>query len=177
MLGLAKRETTKSRLSWKRRATISVGALATVAVSQLATAGATFATTPTSGPAAANIVQTFQANTIGTVALRSGTTKFGEQHIRVGGSGKNTQNHELTDFAKQQWQAAMKSDPIVGRYDESRVFSHQYTYSGGKKRTMCVITDVSNFVFSNVSYGDKGIITAFWIDGWVNAPICNSSPD
>ncbi|MEU1811328.1 hypothetical protein [Micromonospora aurantiaca (nom. illeg.)] len=133
-------------------------------------------TPPKDGPATANIVQSFTNGGGWPVPLRTGNNSFGEQHIRIGGSTRNTANHELTSFAKTQWAAALKKSWIEGRFPGSEVYSHKYETPGGTDRTMCVVVDTNDFTYSGSNYGYKGIITAFWIAGHYSTTTCNSSP-
>jgi hypothetical protein len=58
----------------------------------------------------------------------------------------------------------------------SQVHTYQYKTPGGTKRTMCVVNDTNDYIYSWSNYGRKGIITAFWINGHHSTEQCNSSP-
>lgn len=111
------------------------------------------------------------------VPYRTGRSDFGDVHTKAGGSRKKTENHETTDFAKKQWQAALNGKGLPGRFGGGRIYSAQYETPGGTQRTMCVIVDSNDYIYSLKNFGYKGIITAFWINGHVGTGECNSSPD
>lgn len=146
-------------------------------VALIGTSSSAAARSATSGPGAARIVQNFFSSYYYiSIPLRYGNSSFGEVHIAKGGSTGNTANHELSSFAKQQWQNALNKRAVGGRFYGSSVFSHQYKTPGGTERTMCVIVDTNDYYYASVNYGLKGIITAFWISGYKSSSDCNNSP-
>ena len=176
MIFSAKTATSKQAGARKRGLAGAALAFAATVLAVSIAGPASALTPPKDGPATANIVQSFTNGGGWPVPLRTGNNSFGEQHIRIGGSTGNTANHELSSFAKSQWAAALKKSWIIGRFPGSEVYSHQYKTPGGTDRTMCVVVDTNDFIYSNGNYGYKGIITAFWINGHYSTATCNSSP-
>jgi hypothetical protein len=126
------------------------------------------ASDPRSGPAAAQIVETFPyADGLASrnAALRAGNTTFGQQHIAIGGSTRNTSNHELTPAAKVLWKHALAAGPKAFPFFGGKLFTHRFIGPGNQVRTMCVVVDENDYNFGAVNYGSKGIITAFWVVG------------
>jgi hypothetical protein len=104
--------------------------------------------------------------------LREGNSSYGYQHILQGGSTKNTANHEVTAFAQQQWNYAIGGGTSVeGNFAGSRLYVSVYNTSSGATRTMCVVVDNNDLKYANTLYGQKGIITAYWVAGSVNPNI------
>jgi hypothetical protein len=159
----------------RRLAGVVLAATAVVAASGVVASPAS-ASPPRSGAGASNIIQYFTNGSGTRIPFRTGNNRFGEQHIRIGGSTANTENHELTGYAKTQWASAMSKASIIGRFPGSQVYSHKYATPGGRQRTMCVAVDTNDFLFAGGNYGYKGIITAFWINGHHSTATCNSSP-
>lgn len=115
---------------------------------------------PVSGPGIQAVVQqfTFSPNCGGSTILRQGSTDWGLTHIEIGGGTGNVETHETTDYAKYLWQLALNSSPVRvsgGFYTMAKY----YETPAGIGRVMCVYVDTNN----RDGYGQRGIITAFWI--------------
>lgn len=106
--------------------------------------------------------------------LREGKSDYGYQHILAGGSrgDKGKANHEVTAFAQQQWNYAIGGGTYVkGNFDNSRLYVSVYNTPGGTTRTMCVVVDDNDLKYANKTWGQKGIITAYWVNGAANPNI------
>ena len=139
---------------------------------------------PVDGPSgtSAKIRSTHGGNGL-LIPLREGKAGYGYQHILAGGSHGRTHNHEVTAFAQKQWNAAIANakttsgrKPIPGRFPNSWVYTHVYSTPSGIRRTMCVVVDNNDLVFASKTWGQKGIITAFWMTGDLPAYRCNEEP-
>lgn len=116
---------------------------------------------PPSGPGIQAAVQYFNFPQVcgSSTILRQGNTVWGLTHIEIGGQTGNTTNHETTTYAKSIWQQALNQPPLtapVGGYYKHGVY---YTTPAGNPRVMCVYVDIND----RDGYGQRGIITAFWI--------------
>lgn len=160
--------------------TVPAASAATVSnVSQSISAHANRGNCPTSGSGAAKIIEYYYQGDfcVDELPLRQGNSSFGLTHIQQGGSSHNKTNHETNSYAKSLWQAAINEGSKQTPYPGGSVYTHQYNTPGnGSRRTMCVVADHNNYVYANVNYGVKGIITAFWVNKHLSVAGCNS-PD
>jgi hypothetical protein len=125
---------------------------------------------PISGPAAAQILETYlypDGLIKKPAVLRAGNSKFGNQHIAVGGTHKRTFNHELTPQAKLLWAQALAKPPVgAAHFFGGKLFTQRFFANDGVRtyaRTMCVVVDERNLEFAGQNYGPKGILTAYWV--------------
>ncbi len=99
-----------------------------------------------------------------TFVLRKGNAKFGEEHIRQGGTHQMKESHLLTGQAKSLWVKAFNE----GRRSQNGSKGYYATeyLSNEEKRTMCVVVGTSDYVDnSGERHGPVGIVTAYWFKG------------
>jgi hypothetical protein len=90
---------------------------------------------------------------------------FGWDHITYRRVVDGLANHETTAYARDLWGAALAR---IGSLQSNGLMCHQvrYTTPGGTNRTMRVLHSAVNYAGQ---YGRKGIITAYWLSGHVDA--------
>lgn len=92
-------------------------------------------------------------------------TGFGWDHIKYRRDVDGLQNHQVSDYARNLWaQALLTPGKAAGAHE----MCHQKKYEtpGGTRRTMKVWHSSTNYQGDK---GRKGIITAYWISGHVDA--------
>ncbi len=57
-------------------------------------------------------------------------------------------------------------------FSNGRLATYQFTGTGGVARTMCVLLDDNDYIYSGANYGPKGIITAYYVAGHVGPSGC-----
>lgn len=120
------------------------------------------------GPGIYRVEESFSYPTCGAAGtvIRSGiSSSFGLLHIEK--RANETNNHEFSDFAMDQWQAALNEPRTLeispGYYLHDTVY---FTPGAGEQRTMCVYVDTKPYE----GQGQKGVITAFWVPAFVACP-------
>lgn len=155
---------------------LAVGGVAVSLMAITAAPASAFPNDPKNGPGPTKIVNRWDTAWTGTVVLREGNSKYGRQHIAMGGSKGNKHNHELSNAAKSLWIKAIENlqggSQTSAGYPNGQVSSYKYKLSNGSTRTMCVITDYNDLKHGGKNYGSKGIVTAYWTTGWRNAKDC-----
>lgn len=122
-----------------------------------------------SGPGIYQVEEEFSFPTCGAVGtvIRSGTSDvFGLVHIEK--RANETNNHETSDFAMEQWQAALNGPVVATPSPGYFVHSAAYSTPMGEARIMCVYVDTKPYE----GQGQKGITSAFWI----TKNVCPNSP-
>ncbi|GAB3269319.1 hypothetical protein [Kineosporia babensis] len=176
----------KIEMTWERLAPAGVGAVsmrwlrsssllvASVGLAVVASGSPASASAPKDGPAgkSAQIVGWYGSGSNKT-PLRAGTTSYGLHHIKIGGGGRKTENHETTSYAKGLWKSAIDNGSRYENKWGGWIYVKKYQTPGGQKRRMCVVTsnrskDNQDLIFAGENYGTKGIITAYWTTyrGW-----------
>lgn len=92
------------------------------------------------------------------------STGFGWRHIKHARIVLGKINHQTTAYARERWGWALAR---AGALQSLHIICHfvHYETPGGTKRTMKVIHSSVNY---EGKWGRKGIITAYWVSGYVD---------